>query len=252
MPGTRSFFTLSLAVALLLIVMVPVISGAFVAHTIPDEVARGFGVWNTYGCMGCHTLEGQGSPYAPDLTHIYNARGEPYLREFLVNPNAFYPDAIRTMPRLGLTVTETNQVMAFLHWVGDQGGAFPPRPINISGGLPEGLVASTNVSSESEVPTDPVAAGHYWFSRLPANCSTCHSLQPEVVIVGPSLAGVATRAAARVPGQSAAEYLRTSILDPGTFVVPGFPDAMARNLGQVLNDEQINNIIAFLLTQKAA
>ncbi|MFN8562465.1 MAG: hypothetical protein U0703_12800 [Anaerolineae bacterium] len=52
------------------------------------------------------------------------------------------------------------------------------------------------------------------------------------MIVGPSLDGVATRADSRVAGMSAGEYFRTSILDPGAFVVPGFPDAMARNLGR--------------------
>ena len=98
------------------------------------------------------------------------------------------------------------------------------------------------------MPSDPVAAGHYWFSRPPANCATCHSLEPDVVIVGPSLAGVASRAGSRVAGLSAEQYLRTSILDPGAFVVPGFRDAMARNFGEVLNTDQINDIIAFLMT----
>jgi nitric oxide reductase subunit C len=103
--------------------------------------------------------------------------------------------------------------------------------------------------STGDTPDDPVAAGRYWIARPPANCVTCHSLQPDVVLVGPSLAGVATRAAARVPGMSAEEYLRQSILDPGAYVVAGFPDAMARNLGEVLNSQQISEIIAFLLTQ---
>ena len=33
-------------------------------------------------------------------------------------------------------------------------------------------------------------------------CTTCHSLEPDVVIVGPSLAGVASRAGSRVSGLS--------------------------------------------------
>ena len=79
-----------------------------------------------------------------------------------------------------------------------------------------------------------------------------HSLQPDVVIVGPSLAGIATRAVERVPGMSAEDYLRQSILDPSTFVVEGFPDAMARNLGEVLSSQQVSEIIAFLLAQTEA
>ncbi|MFN8450867.1 MAG: hypothetical protein U0521_20370 [Anaerolineae bacterium] len=135
------------------------------------------------------------------------------------------------MPRLGLTVAETDHLLAFLQAVDSSAGAFPPNPIR-GGGLPDSLAGAVSASSAAaSVPTDPVEAG-ITGSRPPANCATCHSLQPDVVIVGPSLDGVATRAEARVTGMSAGEYLRTSILDPGAFVVPGFPDAMARNLAK--------------------
>lgn len=247
MPGTRLFFAACLAAALVLLIGVPFAAGVFSPRAVPDAAAQGYAVWRSFACAGCHTLNGQGGTFAPDLTRISSARGETYLRAFLVNPGAFHPTAIRIMPRLGLTIAETDQLLAFLQWVDANAGAFPPRPINVSGGLPEGLSAPAAAeSAASSVPTDPVEAGHYWFSRPPANCATCHSLEPDVVIVGPSLAGVATRAASRVAGMSAGEYLRTSILDPGAFVVPGFPDAMARNLGEVLDDQQIADIIAFL------
>jgi nitric oxide reductase subunit C len=249
MPGTRVFFVVCLTAALLLAIIVPLAGGAFSLRAVPDDVAQGYRVWQAFACAGCHTLNGQGSAYAPDLTKIFSARGANYLREFLVNPGAFHPNAIRIMPRLGLTIPETDHLLAFLQWVDENAGAFPPRPINVSGGLPESLADSVSASSAvPDVPSDPVAAGRFWFSRPPANCATCHSLEPDVVIVGPSLAGVATRAASRVSGMSAAAYLRDSILDPSAFVVPGFPDAMARNLGEVLDDQQINNILAFLET----
>jgi nitric oxide reductase subunit C len=185
-----------------------------------------------------------GGSYAPDLTRIFSQRGDGYLRAFLVNPGAFHPNAIRTMPRFGLTITETDYLIAFLQAVDEEAGTFPPRPILISGGASADATGQT----ANAVPSDPVEAGRYWFSRAPANCSTCHSVEPDVVIVGPSLAGIATRAASRVAGQSAEQYIRNSILDPSAFIVPGFPDAMARNLGAALNGDQINQIITFLMT----
>ncbi len=249
MPGTRLFFAICFAAALLLVIVVPLAGGAFDVRTVSDDAAQGFAVWRAFNCAGCHTLSGLGGNYAPDLTRIYSARGEAYLRAFLVNPGAFHPDAIRIMPRFGLTVAETDHLLAFLRSVDENAGSFPPNPINVSGGLPESLAGTISASSAAPtIPTDPVEAGYYWFSRPPANCATCHSLEPGVVIVGPSLAGAATRAESRVAGMSASEYLRTSILDPGAFVVPGFPDAMARNLGEVLDDQQINDILAFLET----
>jgi nitric oxide reductase subunit C len=250
MPGTRIFFALCLLVALALVIVLPALGGAFATRAIPDDAARGFSLWRAHDCAGCHTLGGQGGAYAPDLTRIYSARGEAYLREFLINPGAFHPDAIRLMPRLDLTSAETGDVLAFLKWADEQITAFPPRPIHVSGGLPEAFAAPPDSASASaDTPSDPVAAGRFWIARPPANCVTCHSLQPDVVLVGPSLAGVATRAASRVQGMSAKDYLRQSILDPGAYVVEGFPDAMARNLGEVLNSQQISEIIAFLLTQ---
>lgn len=84
-----------------------------------------------------------------------------------------------------------------------------------------------------------------------AGCRICHSLQPGVVIVGPSLAGIATRAATRVPGMSAEEYIRQSILEPDAYVVPGFPAGqMVQNLGEILTPEQIDDLVAFLMTLK--
>ncbi len=45
-------------------------------------------------------------------------------------------------------------------------------------------------------------------------CAQCHALVPDTVVIGPSLAGVATRAESRVPGMGAEEYIETSILFP--------------------------------------
>ncbi len=81
-----------------------------------------------------------------------------------------------------------------------------------------------------------------------SGCRVCHSLVPGKVVVGPSLDGVATRAADRVPGMSAKEYLRQSIVDPSAYVVEGFPDAMLKNFDELLTDQEIDDLVAFLLT----
>ena len=82
-----------------------------------------------------------------------------------------------------------------------------------------------------------------------AGCRICHSLDPNVTLVGPSLAGVATRAATRVPGMTAEEYLRESILEPDAYVVPGFPAGqMIPTYLEILSDEDVDNLVAFLLT----
>ena len=80
-------------------------------------------------------------------------------------------------------------------------------------------------------------------------CATCHSVQPEKILVGPSLAGVATRAASRIPGISAPEYLRDSIVNPNNYVVAGFPSGvMYQKWEQTLTGAELDDLVAYLLT----
>ncbi|GIL13395.1 MAG: hypothetical protein BroJett038_21150 [Chloroflexota bacterium] len=243
MTGTRLFFFACLLVgaALLAVLSIPALQD----HAPPSEAAAGMAVWRAYGCEGCHTLFGQGGSYAPDLTGIYAQRGVDYLREFLVYPAAFHPGQ-RLMPAFGLTVNEANHLLAFLEWVSQQQTGWPPRTIQVAGGLEVGVIAPA--AFDAAVPDTPVARGEYWFKRPPAICATCHALEPDIIIVGPSLAGIATRAASRIPGLNAEAYLRQSIITPGEYIVPGFQDVMQKNLGEKLSAEQINDIISFLMT----
>lgn len=79
-------------------------------------------------------------------------------------------------------------------------------------------------------------------------CVTCHSLDEGVTLVGPSLAGLATRAATTVPGLDAAGYVRQSITDPDSFVVDGFAAGqMPGGWVESLSDDQIDSLVDFLL-----
>lgn len=80
-------------------------------------------------------------------------------------------------------------------------------------------------------------------------CITCHSLEPGVIIIGPSVAGIASRAGSTVSGLSAEEYLRQSIVDPNAFLVPEFPkDTMPPVWGQRLSEKQVNDLVAYMMT----
>ncbi|MCI0552255.1 MAG: cytochrome c [Anaerolineae bacterium] len=81
-------------------------------------------------------------------------------------------------------------------------------------------------------------------------CAQCHALTPDTVVIGPSLAGVATRAATRVPGYDSEAYLETSILIPEDYLVEGFANTMPTNFGKELTSEEFSALVAYLMTLK--
>ncbi|MBK7897056.1 MAG: cytochrome c [Candidatus Promineifilaceae bacterium] len=82
-------------------------------------------------------------------------------------------------------------------------------------------------------------------------CITCHSLEPGVVIVGPSQSDVGARAETAIEGMSAEDYLRQSIVEPNAHIAEGYtPDVMYQNFGEELTNSQINDLVAFMLTLK--
>ena len=94
-------------------------------------------------------------------------------------------------------------------------------------------------------------------SQTNASCTACHSLIPGEVKVGPSLAGIADRAATREPGKTAEEYLRESIQQPNTFIVPDLPtyqangkSVMPEGLGNLMSAQDLADLIAYLQTLK--
>jgi len=82
-------------------------------------------------------------------------------------------------------------------------------------------------------------------------CVTCHSLEPGEVIVGPSLAGFAEEAEEEgaEEGMTAEEFARQSIVEPDAVVMGDFNEGvMPGNYDEVLTQEQLDNLVAFLLS----
>lgn len=90
-----------------------------------------------------------------------------------------------------------------------------------------------------------------------ARCFYCHTLDESEPLrlealrtpLGPRLEVVSSIAGDRVPGLSAEEYLRQSILDPAAYVVEGeWSREMLGGLRYLLSEEDVNDLIAFLLS----
>jgi mono/diheme cytochrome c family protein len=77
-------------------------------------------------------------------------------------------------------------------------------------------------------------------------CISCHALEPGAFALAPDLHGVAARAGERIAGLAADDYIHQSIVEPRAFVVPGFRDLMYPAYADSLEEEDIQDLIAFL------
>jgi nitric oxide reductase subunit C len=130
---------------------------------ITAEVARGKRIWEDNNCMGCHTLFGEGAYYAPELTKVVDRRGKPWMRLFLKNPEAMYPND-RKMVNYHFTDAQIEDAIAFLDWCGkvDLNG-FPAKPP-----LAEKMKAAGPMPVVTTKPIPPI------FDAMA--CTGCHSL----------------------------------------------------------------------------
>jgi len=262
---TRRWFFIGTAVFTLAFIALTIhthttIAGRTHEDRLTDEVRRGAHVWARYNCENCHTLLGEGAYYAPDLTQVVQQRGAAYLTQFMANPAQFYSEARdgRLMPTLGLSTQEITDVIAFLDWVGgiDTNG-WPPRPILVSGVAVRAMPGVAGVAGAD----DPSSRGKALFNG-PAVCASCHSIEPGVVLVGPSLSGVVKAAEARIhdpqyrgTARTAAEYLREAILKPSAFIVhdgvyasPQRVSFMPDTYERTLKPEEVEDLVAYMMT----
>ncbi len=108
----------------------------------------------------------------------------------------------------------------------------PPEELSLEGG---------NVT-----PEQLVKAGQQIFEGK-GTCEVCHRIG-QAGTRAPDLAGVGARAATRKPGMNAKAYIIESLLDPGAYVVQGYPNIMPKvdrpPIG--LNRSELWALVAFL------
>ncbi len=109
------------------------------------------------------------------------------------------------------------------------------------------LVACGGEPAAPPTPTlsPEIAAGQRVFVT---HCGACHSAGADTVIVGPSLAGMATHGGTRVDGLDARAYVYTSIMQPSAYLVEGFEDLMPKDLAKKLTGEELDSVVAYVLS----
>lgn len=150
-----------------------------VANMTP-EVVRGKHLWDSNNCMGCHTLMGEGAYYAPELTKVFNRRGEAFIKSMLKDPQKMYPND-RKMVNYHFTDEQISELTAFLKWIGEIDlNGFPAKTES-----EKQLELQTATSSNSSMVAKPAV-----FSQV---CVACHAVQGQGGQVGPALDGVGNK-----------------------------------------------------------
>lgn len=145
------------------------------APEITEQVNAGKMVWHKYDCIGCHTIFGNGSYFAPDLTKTVEKKPASYLKKFLMDPKATNPKA--SMPKLGITSEEADSLIAFLDWSSkvDTNG-WPPKPI---------LASAAGAGGRELTDGEQLYQKH--------GCSACHAINGIGGTTGPDLTHVGSK-----------------------------------------------------------
>lgn len=121
---------------------------------------------------------------------------------------------------------------AFNAWLRQQEKAAGPAP--------------TSTTSTTSTTSSPSAAG---LSAFNANsCASCHTLSAAGAkgTIGPDLDKLVSYA--QQAKQPLAAFVHQSIVDPGAYVQPGYPNGlMPSNFGQVLGKTQLDALVTFLV-----
>ena len=142
------------------------------APEITDDVNAGKMAWHKYDCIGCHTIFGNGSYFAPDMTKVAEKKPKEYLKKWLMDPKAVNPKA--SMPKLGISSEEADKLLAFLEWTSkvDTNG-WPPKPI---------LATAAGVGGQE------LSEGQKLYRSL--GCSACHMMNGIGGTTAPELTNV--------------------------------------------------------------
>jgi nitric oxide reductase subunit C len=127
------------------------------------------------------------------------------------------------------------------------GGAAKP-----AGGEQPAAAAGGNADAGKKLFNEPVIA-----SAGSPGCVTCHSLEKGKTLVGPSMAGIATIAAADIKSadykgtaKTVEEFLKESIVNTDVMVTQGFQPGIMPKTYTKLSAQEVDDLVAYLMTLK--
>ena len=226
-------------------------------------------------CAGCHGAQDGAGPALTGMadraeTRVEGMSAEDYLHESIVAPSAHvvegYADIMPKNYGDDYSDEQIDSLVAYIMVAGSEEGAAEDAESDEEATEEAEATEDAEATEEAEVTEEPAeeadaeaeatddgadegaavavgdaSAGEGVFTQ---NCAGCHGAQDGA---GPALTGMGERAETRVEGMSAEEYLHESVVDPSAYIVPGFADIMPKQYEEQLSEDEIANLIAFML-----
>jgi mono/diheme cytochrome c family protein len=222
-------------------------------------------------CAECHGTDGKGLIGAPlNDPHLFDLSANGRLAE--VGWTGSLEDYIISRVAAGIPVStrpewpgKLDGNYAMPAWGEEFGGPLRPDQVrnlaafimNYEAEAVGSVLVSRDVPILGQTPEDK---GRGVF--LQQGCGSCHAIEGNsaaVGIVGPDLTNIAVDGATRIDGYSAEEYIRESILDPAAYIAPECPTGpcteptlMPLNFSEKISEEQLNNLVTYLLALGAS
>jgi len=236
----------------------------FEEFLIPDKTTSNKtaqDIFNQYGCIGCHTLDGT-KLVGPSFKDIYNkkvtvetngktrniTRDEQYLRNSVLNPRddivQGFPSDMMPPFKGNITEDELNTVIEFFK-------SSQKTTKNKDSKKEDVKKSKEDIKNQPKEKEGPISGLDIIKQRA---CTSCHSLDGSKVI-GPTFKNIygkkekIKRDSEIIEITVDEEYIKQSILNPKADVVEGYPNLMPSFKG-ILKEEEIEAIIKYLKDKK--
>ncbi len=214
---------------------------------------RGAQLIEKHGCRSCH-----GGRLAPNLAELPNVtpfRRPPmsaaaYIYESIIYPGAFVvEDYQNNMPRIyegQIPEHELGDLIAYLLVPVAEDSEVSDGSVLDLGAIPredlteDSYMDIVNPLLENAHPERGAELIETY------GCSACHAGE-AADIVAPSHQGLAVRAVERVPPLTAAAYIYEAIIYPPAHIADDYPASMPPNYATLIPDDELGDIIAYLL-----
>jgi mono/diheme cytochrome c family protein len=203
--------------------------GYYASMKVIPSAAEGQKLFQQKGCIGCHSVDGQGGKVGPALDDVGLRRTPEWMMQHFGDPQSVTPGSV--MPKFGFTETETRALTDFLLHLRER-----------------------NVSSSLSALIVPVERGREIYRKY--GCAGCHGPDAKGGVPNPN-----SKTAEQVPGliHVADGYTKDELksrivkgqheinkLDPNRppppLYMPGW--------GSVIKDAELDDLVAYLISLK--